>query len=114
MMTSINNVRELHEEIARLEIVCRQQEENMLRHADEIKESFEPVNIVLKAVSALAGKTDHRDNDGLWQAISQFFRLLLKNAVKLVENKLYEGLKKFLGNIIDPEVEKKKGTEEDA
>lgn len=121
-MAKIENIHQLQAEIERMEGVCKQQETKLRKDLQELKEDFNPLNIILGTISSLTGvKLDRKEfmKDGIGLGLSLFFQRLILKAEKAVENKVYdfvdtavEHLKKFMSKAVDPSERRKARMEE--
>ena len=111
-MARIENIQQLRSEIERVERLCKQHEDKLKQDLQELKEDFNPLNILLKTISSISGiKLDSKDflKDGIGFSISLFLQRLILKAEKVVENKVYdfvdtavEKLKHFMSKVVDP------------
>jgi len=116
-MAQIENIQQLRAEIQRIEGVCKEKEQKLRADLQELKEDFNPLNILLKTISSFSGvKLDRKDfmKDGLGLGLSLFFQRLILKAEKTVENKVYdlvdstvERIKKFVTGMVDPSERRK-------
>jgi hypothetical protein len=111
-MAKIENIHQLRAEIARMEGVCKQQEDKLRRDLQQLKEDFNPLNILMKTISSFTGVKLDRNafmKDGIGFGLSLFFQRFILKAEKVVESKVYdfvdtavEKIRKFMSKVVDP------------
>ena len=124
-MTHIENARELHAEIRRLQDVAKDQELRLKNDFLEAKEALKPENIILNLVSSVLGiKMEGKDffRNNIMQGVYTLFQRMVLNTEKKVEDGIYsfidelvEKIRKFLHRFVSHEAkrEARKETRED-
>ena len=121
-MTHIENTRELHAEIRRLQDVAKDQEQRLKNDFLEAKEALKPENIILNLVSSvlgikMEGKEFFRDN--IMQGVYTLFQRMVLKTEKKVEDGIYsfidelvEKIRKFLHRFVSHEAKREARQEE--
>jgi hypothetical protein len=92
IMPKIENLEQLRFEIARLEKVRFDQESQLKMHITDLRESFKPVNLLLKAVSSITGIKMEKNaflKDGILYGFSLLFQKVLLKTEKKAEETVH-------------------------